>query len=298
MRRYGLVAVALLVAIVSRAAVGASESLFLFGAAGTTAPHNTIVDSSIEYQTDLDESLSLQVKSRLEWVFFASDDNVPPRAMDVQVKGTLGWKLTDRWDAAVAAGAGYASTNPFVDNDACYGVGQVKARYAFDDRRSLTMSLSYNGNRVILPDVPIPMIVYEERLSESFSYTIGAPRSGLIWRPTDRLVLNVALSAPFRMEALAEYELMEKQLFLFTRFDTRSNAYHRSGDDPDRRLFFTQRTLGVGVRWVPASNVSLQLTGGWALHQRLERGFDMCKTDTVETFPDGPFVGLSVLVGF
>ena len=79
------------------------------------------------------------------------------------------------WIFAVGVAAGYAGASPFSEGNAWYGKATAVALRQFSESDALVLVLDYDGNRTLLPDVPLPGIAYTHRVSPSLFYVIGAP---------------------------------------------------------------------------------------------------------------------------
>ena len=59
---------------------------------------------------------------------------------------------------AAALGVGYAGEQIFDDTDAFYGKATVIVGKDFNEKSAILFALSYDGSRVIYPDIPLPAI--------------------------------------------------------------------------------------------------------------------------------------------
>ena len=153
-----------------------------------------------------------------------SDAILPRRMVDtaVAVGGNIG--QYEDWKIDVVGGIGYAGTAPFRDRDAVYALGDVVVTKQLDQQTQLSFLLSYNGNRSILPDVPLPAVAWTRYENEQLQYTLGFPFSRLTWRPNEQVVVNAAYTLPFSLDINAEYMLNE-QFSLYGSFENHFDAF-------------------------------------------------------------------------
>ena len=60
------------------------------------------------------------------------------------------------WKMATVLGIGFSSTKPFVNGAGFFGIGHLTFEKAINPEDSLVLSLDYEGNAGLLPDVPLP----------------------------------------------------------------------------------------------------------------------------------------------
>jgi len=219
----------------------------------------------------------------------SDDDALPNRLVDQQV--AIGAELfhCDGWAISLIGGAGYASSNPFADDDALYGRGDLIATRKIDENASIQVGLSFDGNRTFLPDIPLPFFAYSRKLSETLSFTLGLPYSSVRWIPADRWYLNASITPSPSLNIELGYEVVE-QVTIYGAFRSDIRAFHIDGDDDNRRVFFEQSLAEVGVRWKPCPTCEIFLAGGFAFDQEFTRGWDTRDTDDVREISDEPFV--------
>lgn len=252
------------------------------------------------------EEGSPAVGFRVKYLDLDSDDPaLPPRLVDqaIGVGTGLGERelLGRTWRLGATLGVGYAGNNPFADFDAVYVVANLLARTDLNDKTELRVGLNFDGNRAIFPDLPLPTVVLTRRESERFSWNVGFPFLGFIWKPDDKLTIRGRYLFPDDGELLAEYALSDHWT-LFGGYDSTIDAFRIDGDDHDR-LFFRQRRVEAGVRWSPLADerrasLALELAGGYAFDQRFETGWDVRDLDDVAEVDAAPFVRASLMVLF
>ncbi|MEM1446584.1 MAG: hypothetical protein AAGF84_11040 [Planctomycetota bacterium] len=192
--------------------------------------------------------------------------------------------LDKQWEWGASLGVGHASSNPFGDGQGWYGLGSVFAQTRLDETSTLMLGVDFNGNRPIFPDLPLPAIIYTNRLNDQLTFALGLPINSVNWTPDDvwavRLtVAGIAFSADVTMKLNDEFSL-------FAAYGGDGEGFHVADDDSNRRLFYSAEILEAGVRYGVTERASLVIAGGFAFDQEFERGFDLRDTDTVRELDD------------
>ncbi|MFA9476780.1 hypothetical protein ACERK3_00600 [Phycisphaerales bacterium AB-hyl4] len=224
------------------------------------------------------------------------DPALPPRLVDVSVGTGLLLHEDEQWTISMPLAVGFAGTRPFNDGRAWYGKASILAFQRLDERSQLMFALEYNGNRAILPDVPIPGFAYIRQMSDTLRMTLGAPVSGVDWRPDDHWHLRFNYYV-FAFDLDVRYHIT-REWAMFASFNQHQRAFHQHGDDRHRRLFFRQRHAELGTRWQVADRIELIAAGGYTFGSRLQRGYDIRDTDTIRHFSDTPYVRLGLSASF
>ncbi len=241
----------------------------------------------------------LRFGSELFYLNIDSDDPALPERL-VDQSHAIGFGITqfDGWEVGAVVGFGYAGNNPYGDSEALYGLANLIFSYRIDDDQSVQFLVNYNGNRTIFPDAPLPGIVYNHRVNDTLSYSVGFPYSSITWKPIDRLTLDLSYAITFTLRAHADYEFVDNW-HVFGGFTSSHNAF-TIDDDPreHRRLFFSQRRLETGIRWQSSPRCHVLLAGGYAFDQKFEYGYDTRDLDTVRDLSDEPYLRMSVGFSF
>lgn len=227
-----------------------------------------------------------------------TDPLLPERL--VTAAGAVGFgigEIFDGWDASVSVGAGFSGDLPFADEDAWYGIGSLVATKKLDQRTALTLILDYDGSRAFLPDVPLPGIQYSVFESPSLRYSFGLPISTLYYKPSDKWLIDVQYILPIGGRANIEYQITD-QWVGFTSYSSTTRGYHLDGDDDNRRLFFEQDRLELGVRFEPEPGWSWTFAGGWAFGQEFTRGFDVRDDELVRELDDAAFLRVGLKLAY
>lgn len=227
------------------------------------------------------------------------DDALPTRLVDTSAAVGFGLGTWRDWSLAGTVGVGFAGDTPFTSDEAWYAKANLIAHRKLDDRRSVQLGLNFDGNRAIWPDVPLPIAAYNEKISDTFRYSVGFPLSSVQWQPADRLTLEASTVAFFSFNAEARYRLLER-VRLFAGYESERTGFHHDEDLDNRRLFYQEQRLEAGVRLKPEQLPGSQLViaGGYAFDREFERGFDVRDLDTVREVSDEPFVRIGLDLTF
>ena len=229
-----------------------------------------------------------------------TDDVLPERLSDTSI--AIGYEHPTgdftRW--GVIGGIGYAGTEPFDDSDSIYFIGDLFYEMPLDRRSKLTLLVSYDGNRAIWPDVPLPAFAYTRQFDSDEGNAvavIGLPFSSFDMTRGDWRY-RIGYSVPFSIDALAEYELSEG-LHLFGSYDSRYRGFWME-DDEDRRVFLSQQRVEGGVRLTTSGRRRAELVAaaGYSFGQELETGWDVRDTDTLREVDASPYLRLGLDLAF
>lgn len=239
----------------------------------------SIFESTGRFRLDPDASYNPTIGYEfVQYEIGSSDAVLPDDLTDVSIAfgGSLGdIELGDtlgEWQAGYTLGLGYAGVTPFNDGEAWYGKGDLFAVKAIDRDTRLLIGLNYDGNRVFLPDVPLPAVTYFSRLNETTTYAIGLPFSRLTWKPDEFWTVDVRSALFFSFNGSVSYQA-SKDLKLFAAYVRRSDAFTLPNRD-NRRLLFSQERLELGLSYNLCENASLTIAGGYAFGQEFDVGYD------------------------
>ena len=255
-----------------------------------------------------------ELESQGRWRFGGEDEHGPAVAYALnflslsQRKGLLPGQLTDisvggaaplgrvgDWSFAASAALGYAGDRPFATGTAWYGRASVLVGRTLRPGTQLLLLLEYDGNRGIIPDVPLPAVEYRSKVSDAFQYVVGYPTTAIIWNPTDRLEVDLNWYVPDSFDATAEYTLGQ-HWSVFGAFGARDLPFHASTLAGNRRIFFTETRFEVGIRYRLNDAFNVVLASGYAIDRRFWRGYDEIDLERIAALPDQPYlrVGLSL----
>ena len=237
-------------------------------------------------------------------VDFDSDDPRVPRRL-VRQELALGLPLPEQdwagqtWRPGLVLGVGHSSFNPFGDGQAWYPLASVFAQRNLADGATLPLGVSFDGNRSVLPDTPLPIFEYRRPFGPAdgeaeLGITLGYPESRLIYRPNRRLTLSAGFDRLDWATAELRYQATDT-LGLHLAYAAFYDMFHAADDPDDRRLYFLSQRLEAGVVLTIAPRCDLLLAAGYAFGQELRRGYDWRSTDPVLEFDDAPLarVGLA-----
>ena len=216
------------------------------------------------------------------------DQNV---AVGFAVGEVAGWQL----DAV--AGIGHTGDTAYSDGQALYGMADLVFTKELDETATVQLFVNYDGNRTVFPDIPLPGIAYNKRVSDELSYTIGLPFNSLTWTPADNLAVNIDYGVPASFSARADLTVHE-DVTLFGLIANRCDAFVLDGDVSDRRILFEQYRAEGGIRWEACPNFGVEVAGGYAFEQRFRRGFDSRSDATIAVLTDEPYIKIAANVSF
>jgi hypothetical protein len=146
---------------------------------------------------------------------------------DVAVVGALRLGESGDWAWTAMAGAGTANDGHFSNDDAIYGIGNLDAARAIDGRSAFHIGVNYDGNRGLLPDVPLPYVAYRYD-SDDLSLTLGVLSSSVEWRPIEPITLTVQYSMPENAHAGLAWSLSDN-VSLFTEYRRTLDGFYIDG---------------------------------------------------------------------
>ncbi|MEM6551463.1 MAG: hypothetical protein AAF750_04975 [Planctomycetota bacterium] len=252
------------------------------------------------------------VLTKQVWASGGDNAGVPRRIVDQQVSvgarlGVLDLDNWGRWDWGATAGFGYAGDTPYAGGEAFYGTGSLWAGTQIDPESALFVFVEYNGNRTIFPDVPLPGFLYRRQLRENLAVSLGFPFVSATWTPNDRFTLRARVAVSLATDFDASYRL-DGGWSAFARYYTDSIAGDIDGGTDNRRVFFEQQRLELGMRRRlsfnnpaaatqpgPGNAWEIEAAVGWAFDLAYDTGFDTRDLAGVADLDDALYlrIGLS-----
>jgi len=226
-----------------------------------------------------------------------NDTTLPRELVDMSIAFGMGVTEIDGWGVEIVGGVGYAGQQHFNDGDAVYGIGALIVGKRLGDDQALRFYLSYDGNRSIFPDIPLPGVAWWHRIDSTLQYTVGIPFSSIIWTPADDWTVTLNYTLPLNITLKVAWDVHE-QWQVFAMFDNRYDAFTLKDGRDHQRLFYQQRTAELGAKWMPCDWAEVSLSGGVAFDQEFETGFDTRDTTQVAEIDAGPFVRARATVRF
>jgi hypothetical protein len=231
----------------------------------------------------------------LTYIHLNTDDTrLPENLTDASVGFGMGIFANDKWLAGITVGLGYASVSPFSDGNGWYGKADLAVGYTIDDRQSVGVVLSYDGNRTFLPDVPLPGFAYRNKLNDQIDIGIGFPFSDIRYKPDDKWTFSLTYSIPDDFSGSIEYALTEK-LGVYASLERISRAFRWDElANPIDRVIFHQSRVELGLRARVNEGLSFTFAGGFAFAQEFETGFDTRDAEQLVDLSDEPYVRAQV----
>jgi hypothetical protein len=224
-----------------------------------------------------------------------SSPRLPDNLDDVSLAAGLHLGEFAGGKASAVVGAGYSSDNLFGDPSAYYGVGHLIWDRRLDNRNSLVLTLDYDGNSLLLPDVPLPGFRFVHR-RPGLEVSVGYPQSALHWEPLAKVTVDLSYVAPFNGQAEVAYHFT-KELAAVAGYTQFFNAFDVDGDPATRRLFYRMSQVEVGVRYRDDAafwgiGIDADLVVGYAFDQEFSRGWDVRDLTPLTSLSDAPYVGV------
>ena len=233
---------------------------------------------------------------------YLDTDTLDPRIPDslsetaVAVGFGLGPPISG-WQLIGTLGVGFAGDNAYTGSG-WYGLASVSAFKAFSKKSFLSIGLDFDGNRVIWPDVPIPVVTWTYIQSETLRWTFGFPIVSLTWDPVDWFTLDFTFIPPIRAVGGFTFHVGPKW-DIFLRYRGANFAFTVNSNPRDNeRLFYSEERVELGVAYRPSPKVELKATAGWAFERRFRSGFDVRSTDNVAILEKDAVFALICTVAF
>ncbi|MEM8882518.1 MAG: hypothetical protein AAGD14_00445 [Planctomycetota bacterium] len=228
--------------------------------------------------------------------FDTDDPTIPSGLTDtsVAVGFGLGPPLAG-WIFQASVGIGWAGDKPY-NGRGTYGLASLTAQKILGKGNFLYLGLDFDGNRVIWPDVPLPIAGWTRIWTEEFRTTIGFPFIALNWRPVDWFEIDLRFLPPINAVGGFTFHLGEK-FDIFLRYRGANFGFTIDDDPRDNfRTFYTENRVELGFAWIPDKNLEAKVALAWTFERRFRRGFDVRDTDTIARFDSG--LAIAVIFNF
>lgn len=223
-----------------------------------------------------------------------SNTTVPRNLSDVSIGfATPFHQFETGWYLAGSIGAGYAGDETFDYKGGYYGKTTFILGKEFDRNNSLLVALSYDGNRTIYPDVPLPAIVYTKVIDPTLELGLGIPFSTVRYRPVDRWLFEATISIG-DISGRVHYDITD-QVRIFAAAESIERAFRIEELDGNDRLLFEQRRAELGVVISPSRYVGITAAVGYAFSQEFGVGFDARETDLLYKFSDEAYARIGLV---
>ncbi|MFA7236356.1 MAG: hypothetical protein WC058_05785 [Phycisphaeraceae bacterium] len=219
----------------------------------------------------------------------SNDPRLPERLTNQRLAAGAHLGELDKWNFALVGGIGFASSNAYHDGQAWYGFGTLIATYDDSPTTSWTVALNYDGNRSVLPDIPLPGVAWTNRTNPKLTYSLGIPSSWVFWKPCEQFTLAANYAIPYTVNLTATVPIV-KEVRLYAGFYNSLQAFHPDDSRGGDRIFFQQRRAEAGVTWVPCENFDLTVAGGWAFDQHFSRGYQTLNPHDQFDVSDEPYL--------
>ena len=215
--------------------------------------------------------------------------------VDVALVGALALNQggqADSWRIDLAAGAGTANDGHWSNTDAIYGVGTLNAARQIEPDTILNIGVSYHGNRVLFPDIPIPYISLQQKLNPTLSYELGVLNSSVRWDVLDGVRFEGAYITATSMSASLTFDL-SKDWSMFCEYRDSIDGFYLNNRN-NTRVFYDQRQVAAGFGFNLGEATRLRLGGGYAFDLDFTTGFDIRNRQSILVPDDGAMVFLTI----
>ena len=220
---------------------------------------------------------------------------LPDNLDDISLAAGLHLGTVAGGKASVVLGGGYSSDNLFGDPSAWYGVGHLLWDRPLDDNHSLVLSLDYNGNAGLLPDVPLPGFRFTHR-QPGLTLAVGFPQSSLHWEPLPKVSVDLTWAAPYVGGVEVAYHFTPT-FSAVAGYSHQLDAFDVDGDPAGNRLFYETSQVELGLRYRNdetfwGMGIDADLVVGYSFDQEFHRGWDVRDLSPLASLSDAPYVGL------
>lgn len=253
------------------------------------------IESEARWRMSDDHEINPTIGYALRRLSFASDSPLFPESLidlSLGIASPIA-RLDTQWFVAGSAGIGYAGDDAFGDSAAWYGRGTALLGKEINKNELFYVTLSYDGNRTLYPDIPIPGFAYYRKFDQMFEMKVGFPNNLIEWRPRPDVEVTLHYSIPSTFELKLGYAPVEHwSAFVLFRDDTQ--AYHVEDYPSHDRLFYDDMRAEAGVQWAPWKQLKVIGAVGYAFDQELHKGFDTRNDTSVARFSDEPYLRVAL----
>ncbi|QQE10264.1 hypothetical protein JD969_12205 [Planctomycetota bacterium] len=209
-------------------------------------------------------------------------------------------EIFTNWDLALTAGIGTANDGHFSNLQSYYGMGTLMLNYHLSPTQQVSVGVSFDGNRDIFPDVPLPFIQYYHFVSPQFQYVLGFYNQ-LNWKPNEQFQIKGGAGIMLGGQVIgadvrASY-FPTKNFELFLNFDNSTEGFFQNNQGRTR-LFYMYNIAGGGFAWNITKKIQFEAGAGFAFGQQFATGFDFRNLNTVVRPDDNVAVFLNLHADF
>ena len=227
---------------------------------------------------------------RILTITTGTDDRLIKSTMD-EFDGTIGLHLGthDGWTLGTVLGAGYSSTHPFVNTTGIFGIGHATAEHPIDDKNSFLLSVDYEGNGGLLPDVPLPGFAFIHKGKE-LNALVGYPFSKVLYEPPGPFQFSAQYNVPYSAMADVEYRIVP-HFGLYANAANFFQGFEIAGEDRTTdRQFEQMRRVEAGVRVIDQPLFDASIGIGYAFDQAFSDGYDVRDLRPIGHIGNAPYV--------
>ena len=202
------------------------------------------------------------------------------------------------WNLGLIAGLGTANDGHWSNDDALYGLGTIDLWTPLSDEASLHTGISYDGNRALIQDIPLPFVTYHHRIADTLDLSVGLPDTLIRYELTDQLTLSAWYLFPADVRLRLDFEIVEDSgVYLFALYTRAVRKFYfeelENRRRDNRRLFYELDRATAGVRWkTPWFDASFGV--GYTLDSRYRTGWDMRDLDTYRDLSEELYMSVTL----
>jgi len=191
----------------------------------------------------------------------------------------------DPWRPGVLLGGGSANDGHWTNQHALYGVAALDFEHRLDADRTLHIGVEYLGNRLYLPNVPLPVVRFEQRVNPDFAFTVGFPTCLATWQVGGGdFTLDAEFTLASRARLTGEFALSDAWS-LFGEIEHDADGFYLDGTS-DTRLFYEYSRAMAGLRW-RSKFIDAQIGVGYAFGQEFTVGDELWDATGLSDANDG-----------
>lgn len=281
--------------------VNASGDLFLMDRGRLESNHSgsSFFEAQSSGRFRLDTSRELNPTVGYDWSHIQTNDHsqtIPTNLDDVSVALASPLARVGDWFLGATVGFGYAGSDAFDDSRGWHGLGNLMMGTELSKDTSLVFYLDYDGNRTLLPDLPMPGFIYAGKW-DSLHFALGFPNNYLQWTPTDQLKFSLDTYLFTSFDVMAAYKLGHNWK-LYAKYVDSTSAFSDSDLPENRRLFYAEQRVESGIGYALGHNLDLEAGVGYAFARDFAIGFDELNLHRTTKVTNEPYARLGLSIHF
>jgi len=221
----------------------------------------------------------------------SGDERYDHQFADVALAAAVRLGSVDDWAALASAGIGTANDGRWDNPHALYPAATLDFTLVSPPTTVWHAGLTLDGNRSLVPLVPLPLALLETSPDPSMNVVVGFPRSEVLVRPFNPVTVSLRWKFPDNGQARLEADV-GSGFSLFVEAARRVDGFHLRHEDRVRQ-FLVMHTAEAGIRWV-TTGMDVSLSAGYAFGQRFFSGPDIVHRSRGTSIDDLPFIAITL----